>query len=54
VKAKLFKAYGYLLRDKGNDEQALSALNRALDLNERVGVKKDIERLERNLKDSGE
>ena len=54
VKAKLFKAYGYLLRDQGNDEQALSALNRALDLNERVGVKKDIERLERNLKDSGE
>lgn len=54
VKAKLFKAYGYLLRDQGNEEQALSALRRALDLNEKVGVKKDIERLERNLKEPGQ
>jgi len=54
VKAKLFKAYGYILREQGSDEQALAALNRALELNERVGVKKDIERLERELKESGE
>lgn len=53
VKAKLFKAYGYQLRDQGSDELALSALSRALDLNERVGVKEDIKRLEKALEKSG-
>ncbi|OEY67471.1 phage terminase small subunit [Marinobacter sp. X15-166B] len=54
VKAKLFKAHGYLLRHQGNDADALTALQRALELNERVGVKKDIQTIERKLKDSGE
>lgn len=53
VKAKLFKAYGHHLREQGNNEQALVALNRALNLNERVGVKEDIKRLEKTLKESG-
>lgn len=54
VKAKLFKALGYMERDAGDRHVALSALKRALALNERIGVKKDIERLEKELKDSGE
>lgn len=53
VKAKLFKAHGYLLRQQGLDAEALPVLQRALALHEKVGVKKDIERLERELKNSG-
>lgn len=50
VRAKLHKAYGYTLRDAGETEDALEHLKRALKLNERAGVKKDIEKLERELK----
>ncbi len=57
VRAKQFKAIGYLHRALGNPESlepALNALKRALDLDERVGVKKDIERLEREIKNSAQ
>jgi len=54
VKAKLYKAYGYRLRDSGKPDQALDALERALKLNDRAGVKKDIEALRKELKNSGE
>ncbi|SFU80285.1 phage terminase small subunit [Halomonas korlensis] len=51
IRAKLHKALGYACRDKrGHLEDALEHLRRALKLNERAGVKKDIERLERELK----
>lgn len=53
IRAKLYKALGYLLRQNDEKESALSALKRALELNDRVGVKKDIERLEKEL-NSGE
>lgn len=53
VKSKLFKALGYLERDVGDKETALMSLQRALELNDKVGVKKDIERLEKELKNSG-
>lgn len=62
VRAKLHKAVGYALRDKaGGDkagiglaymEQALDHLRRALHLHDKVGVKKDIEKLERDIKNS--
>lgn len=68
VRAKLHKAIGLELarsvteQDAANDnvaggsrarqEAALQSLRRALELNERAGVKKDIERLERELKKS--
>lgn len=51
VRAKLFKALGQYQRDSDPDT-ALSSLKRALDLNDKVGVKKDIERLERELKNT--
>lgn len=54
VKSKLFKALGYLERDAGDKETALVSLQRALELNDRAGVKKDIERLEKELKNSGQ
>ncbi|MEX0738183.1 MAG: phage terminase small subunit [Pseudohongiella sp.] len=54
VKAKLFKALGYLQRDTGRKQEAVDSLKRALELNDKVGVKKDIERLEKELKNSGE
>lgn len=50
IRAKLHKALGYAQRARGgHDADALSHLKRALSLNERAGVKKDIERLERTL-----
>lgn len=49
VRAKLYKAIGYLLRALEQLPEALAALKRALALNEQVGVKKDIERLERAI-----
>lgn len=49
VSAKLHKALGYALRG-ANDAEALGHLRRAVELNDKVGVKKDIERLERDLK----
>lgn len=51
IRAKLHKALGYAQRDAGSLEEALEHLRRALQLNERVGVKKDIERLERQVRD---
>ncbi|MBB3185760.1 tetratricopeptide (TPR) repeat protein [Halomonas fontilapidosi] len=51
IRAKLHKALGYAHRDSRNLEEALEHLRRALQLNERAGVKKDIERLERQVRD---
>lgn len=44
VRAKLYKALGYALQDT-DPPRALEYLRRALSLNDRVGVKKDIDRL---------
>lgn len=52
VRAKLMKAIGYGLDQLGNKEAAKEALTRALELHEKVGVKKDIERIEREIKNS--
>lgn len=52
VRAKLMKAIGYGLDQMGNKEAALEALNRARELHDKVGVKKDIERIERDIKNS--
>lgn len=54
VKAKLYKAQGYLLKEQGTTDAALDALKRALELDERVGVKKDIQGLEKELQNSGQ
>lgn len=54
IRAKLHKACGYALRAAGRAEAALEHLRRALELDERIGVKKDIERLERELKKEAE
>lgn len=51
VRAKLHKAIGYALRDN-NKPEALNHLRRALQLHDRVGVKKDIEKIERELKNA--
>ncbi|MFA5495182.1 MAG: phage terminase small subunit [Porticoccaceae bacterium] len=53
IRAKLHKAMGYAWRAVGEPQAALDNLNRALVLNDRVGVKKDIEKLERELKNAG-
>lgn len=50
VRAKLYKSLGYALRATGQLSEARASLERALELNDKVGVKKDIERLERELK----
>lgn len=50
VRAKLCKAHGYALRAAGRPADALAQLKEALSLNERAGVKKDIEQLEKQLK----
>ena len=52
VRAKLYKAYGYALRTAGELTAAKASLTRALELDTRVGVKKDIERLETLIKNS--
>lgn len=63
VRAKLHKALGLVLANHANAESvpaaivyaagtALEHLRRALSLHERVGVKKDIERLERLIKNT--
>jgi len=49
VRAKLHKAIGYALRES-EPGAALYELTRAFQLNSKAGVKKDIERLERELK----
>lgn len=50
VRAKLYKAYGYTLRAANEPAQARAALARAFELHDKVGVKKDIERLDTILK----
>ena len=52
VRAKLYKAIGYAQRAGGYPMAAKDALTRALELHDKVGVKKDIERLETILKNS--
>lgn len=52
VRAKLQKAYGYAQRVAGNLEPARAALTRALELHDKSGVKKDIERLAVLIKNS--
>ncbi|EOV0811714.1 phage terminase small subunit, partial [Yersinia enterocolitica] len=52
VRAKLHKITGYVLRDSGRGELALSHLHRALQLHIGCGVKKDIERLAVKLKNA--
>lgn len=64
VRAKLWKAIGYGLSAAVPDESkeaaatrltlALEALQRALSLHDKAGVKKDIERLQRELKNTAE
>tara|TARA_R110002167_G_scaffold98718_9_gene259408 strand:+ start:1931 stop:2617 length:687 start_codon:yes stop_codon:yes gene_type:complete len=49
VRAKLHKALGYAL-ETADPEQALIEFNRAVALNDKAGVKKDIERIERAIK----
>lgn len=51
VRAKLFKAMGYAQRET-DKPIALILLNRALQLHDKVGVKKDIERLEREIRNA--
>lgn len=50
VRAKLYKSLGYAQRDAGRLEPARLSLARALELNDRVGVKKDLERLDRQIR----
>lgn len=54
VRAKLLKAIGYGLSQAGDAAGALTHLKVALVMHEKVGVKKDIERLEREIKNSGD
>jgi tetratricopeptide (TPR) repeat protein len=54
IKAKVHKSYGYALRAAEDPEGALEQLKQALTLNERIGVKQDIQQLERQLKNAGE
>ena len=53
VRAKLHKAIGYALRDAGQLVEARERLVYALQLHEKVGVKKDIERLDTLIKNAG-
>ncbi|WP_322528565.1 phage terminase small subunit [Salinicola sp. LHM] len=50
ISAKFHKAYGYALRDADCPSAAIEQLKRALELNDRAGVKRDIETLERQIK----
>lgn len=52
VRAKLYKAWGYAMRAGGQLEGAREALARALQLHDKCGVKKDIERLDTLIKNS--
>lgn len=52
VRAKLYKAIGYAHRAEGSLPEAKNALARALELHDKCGVKKDIERLETAIKNS--
>ena len=50
VRARLLKAYGMALTKSGNKVDAIEPLKRALELDERSGVKKLIEQTERDIK----
>lgn len=50
VRAKLLKAIGYGHDQHGDKQAALECLKQALSKHAKVGVKKDIERIERELK----
>jgi hypothetical protein len=52
VRAKLYKALGYSVQDSAPLD-ALDYLRRALSLNDRVGVKKDIDRLSKLIDADG-
>lgn len=52
VRAKLHKAIGYALRDAGQLAEARERLAYALQLHDKAGVKKDIERLDTLIKNS--
>lgn len=53
VRAKLYKAIGYgMAADKTMIAGAIESFKRAFSLHDKVGVKKDIEKLERELKNS--
>lgn len=57
IRAKLYKAIGYAQRQANEPAAALDSLKRAVELHSKVGVKKDIEQLEREVKkqnDGGE
>lgn len=54
IKAKVHKYYGYALRAAEDPEGALEQLKQALMLNEKIGVKQDIQQLERQLKKQGD
>ncbi len=49
VRAKLHKVTGLVLRDAGEPAAALEHLRRAMQLDAQAGVKKEIERLDREL-----
>ncbi|WP_086127143.1 phage terminase small subunit, partial [Salmonella enterica] len=50
VRARLHKVTGLTLRDVGQNAEALAQFQRAMQLDRNVGVRKEIERLERALK----
>ena len=50
VRAKLHKITGYVLRDAKQLPEALAHLQRAIQLESTIGVKKDIEQLARQLR----
>jgi hypothetical protein len=50
VRAKLHKIIGYVYRDSGGTHEAMKHLQRALQLHDRCGVIKDIERLATAMK----
>lgn len=52
VRAKLYKAIGHALEAADRKEEALAALTEALRLHPKVGVKKDIEQLERAIRNA--
>ena len=52
IRAKLHKAIGYAWRAKGEPHAAVENLKKALEYNGRAGVKKDIEKLERDIKNA--
>jgi hypothetical protein len=54
VRAKLYRAMGRAQQAAGQARGALRSLQRALSLHDRIGVKKDIERLEREIKKESE